>query len=116
MKHYKQLLLNKLTYTGWEIVSRDDHTDWWLEEYWKIRSIRQNWGYELLVLFLVDPVYEGNKKSQAVWAIGATKKMPPDRPIGSGCIIQMDLQKGKFDFKLSEFVKGINEHRDRVNF
>lgn len=113
MKYYKELLLAKLIDTGWELVYQDDDTEWWLEEYWTIKSVHQNWGYEILILFLVDPMYEGNDKSQAVWAVGAATNLPINRPIYSECFIEMDLQKGKFDVKLSKFVVGINEHRDR---
>ncbi|HKD26365.1 MAG TPA: hypothetical protein VKC66_10740 [Xanthobacteraceae bacterium] len=57
MKHYKKLLLAKLTDSGWELLERCDGMEWWLDESWRIRSVKQHWGFELLVLFLVDPAY-----------------------------------------------------------
>ena len=114
MKHYKELLLNKLTTSGWELIEQDTDTDWWLEEIWRIKSTKQNWGEELNILFLVDPQFEGNNKSQAVWAIMAMKGIPSERPIGDEGIIQMDLVKGKFDQKLETFVQGINEYRNNI--
>ncbi len=115
MKHYKELLLKKLSDSGWELNEQDDDTDWWLEESWKIKSIQQNWGEEIYILFLVDPQYEGVKKSQAVWAVMAVKELPVNRPLSDVGIIEMDLQKGKFDKKLDEFIKGINTYRNKNN-
>ena len=106
------MLLKKLADTGWEIVEKSDNTDWWLEEYWKIRSIHQNWGKVIYVLFLVDPQYEGTKKSQAVWAIVGSKEIPSNRPMGDEGIAEIDLSKGKLDLKLNEFVQGIDEYRN----
>lgn len=112
MKHYKEILLNKLTLSGWELIQQDTDTDWWLEESWGIKSVKQNWGEELNILFLVDPQFEGSDKSQAVLAIMATKSIPHERPIGDEGIVQMDLVKGKFDQKLEAFIQSINEYRD----
>ena len=114
MKHYKELLLSKLSVSGWELTEQDDDTDWWLEEIWRIRSVQQNWGAEVCILFLVDPQYEGRKKSQAVWAVMAANEVPAERPIGDEGIVLMDLMKGKFDQKLADFVRGINEYRNNI--
>ena len=111
MKYYKELLLKKLSDSGWELLGQDSDTDWWLEESWKVRSIQQNWGEEIYILFLVDPQYDGTNKSQAVWAVMAVKEIPNERQIGDEGIIQMDLVKGKFNKKLEAFVHGINEYR-----
>jgi len=114
MKHYKELLLKKLADSGWKLTEQDNDTDWWLEEAWKIKSIQQKWGEEIYILFLVDPQYEGTKKSQAVWAVMAVKEVPEDRPLSDEGIFEMDLQKGKFDQKLEEFVQGINVYRNNI--
>jgi hypothetical protein len=114
MKHYKELLLQKLSTTGWELIEQDDDTDWWLDETWRIKSIQQGWGEEIYILFLVDPQYEGTKKDTAVWAVMAVNEVPTERPIGNQGIIEMDLVKGKFDQKLEGFVQGINEYRNKI--
>lgn len=49
MKLYKRLLLKKLGESGWDLISQDSDTDWWLEEAWTIKSIHNNWGFELLI-------------------------------------------------------------------
>ena len=95
------------------MIEKNDDTDWWLEETWKIKSINQAYGLELYILFLVDPQYDGSNKSQAVWAVSAVEEMPNHRPIDNEEIVQMDMQKGKFDQKLETFVLGINEFRNR---
>jgi len=112
MKYYKELLLKKLTYSGWQLVEEDDNTDWWLESYWKLQSIKQNYGQEIFVLFLVDPQYDGHNKSSAVWAVGAYQQIPQERPLEDG-ISFMPMMKGKFDEKLTQFVVEINEYRNQ---
>lgn len=84
MKYYKELLLKKLADTGWELVAQNDDTDWWLEEFWKVKSIQQNWGEEVYILFLVDPQYEGteNRGQNTVFSnISNYCVLPP------GCLI-----------------------------
>ncbi|MFL0805628.1 MAG: hypothetical protein K6L81_18085 [Agarilytica sp.] len=114
MKYYKELLLKKLVDTGWELTQQDDDTDWWLESYWKLTSVKQNYGHEIYVLFLVDPQYDGQNKGSAVWAVGAYEQIPTDRPLEDGVSI-MDMVKGKLGDKLSMFVKEINEHRNEIH-
>lgn len=114
MKYYKELLLKKLAETGWERTVESDDTDWWLESWWKIRSNKQSYGYELYILFLVDPQYDGNNKSSAVWAVGAQREIPHQRPLNEG-ICEMDMVKGKFDEKLTKFVSVLNEHRNEIH-
>ncbi len=104
MKTYKEILLKKLANDGWELRLRNDHTDWWVDEHWKIKSVVHNWGMEIFIHFLVDPQYEGIKKSSAVWAISATHSMPRDRIEAEQGIALMALSKGKFDKNISEFV------------
>lgn len=65
------------------------------------------------MLFLVDPQYEGQHKSEAVWAVSAYTEIPQDRPLEDG-ISTMSMVKGKFDEKLGQFVVEINEYRDQV--
>ena len=51
MKYYKELLLKKLTDSGWELEEQNNDTDWWLEEYWKVKSIKDSWGKEIYIMF-----------------------------------------------------------------
>lgn len=113
MKYYKQLLLQKLRDDGWELLERNDDCEWWLEEAWKIRSIKEHWGYEVFILFLVDPQYDGPSKHRAVWAVAARTEQPTERPLDDG-VAAMDLQRGKFDEKLQALVDAIGRHRDAI--
>jgi hypothetical protein len=106
MKPYKEILLKKLVNEGWELHRRDDHSDWWADEHWKIKSVVQNWGLKVFIHFLVDPQYEGTKKSSAVWAISATHSMPRDRIEAEQGIALMPLSKGKFDKNSSQGPSG----------
>ena len=114
MKYYKELLLTKLVDSGWELKGKDDDTDWWLESYWTIQSIKQNYGFEIFILFLVDPHYDGMDKETAVWAVGAFDEVPLEyRSDEEICV--MDFVKGKLEEKLTKFVGEINEHRNTTN-
>jgi len=111
MKHYQEQLLSLLHESGWELAVRDDDTEWWSAEQWTIKSLRESWGEELLINFLVDPQYEGLVKHSAVWAVSASIRQPQDRIEAQEGIATMDLVKGKYESKLKSFVSAINRHR-----
>lgn len=115
MKFYKQEILNRLAETGWELVSTDDPGDWWLEEFWVVRSTKQNWGTELYLYFLVDPQYDGNNKGSAVWTVEAFSAQLTERPVGNQSISELYLQKGKFKENIGAFLDGINSYRNNQN-
>jgi hypothetical protein len=114
MKTYQKDLLAKLTEDGWELILQEDYTDWWSNGYWKIKSVKNNWGLEIYIHFLVDPHYDGPKKETAVWAVAASSVLPADRLEAENGISLMALSKGKFNENLSEFVREINNYRNRV--
>lgn len=114
MRPFKQMLLKLLSERGWELISRDSDTDWWVEEHWLIRSVRENWGQELILSFLVDPQYDGHIKRQAIWAIGATEEVPQNRLSAERGIARMRLVKGQFRENLAAFVDRLGEHRRRT--
>ncbi len=110
MKHYKRLLLSKLVDNGWELEEINSDTDWWVEEFWVIKSTRNKRGYELTIFFLVDPQFAGTDKSKAVWAVSAATEMKYDRVSAENGVALMDLVRGKFDTRLSAFVDMLNIH------
>jgi hypothetical protein len=114
MKLYKELLLRALIGSGWELVERGEGDEWWLEEWWKIRSVKQHWGYELFIVFLTDPLYTGVEKHRNVWAIAAFTGLPSLRPLEEG-IATINLQKGRFDANLGSLIGAIDQHRDRLH-
>lgn len=110
MKRYKQLIKSDLYKNGWEIQKIEDNTDWWLEEYWKIISVKQNWGQILYILFLVDPQYEGNKKSEAIRGISAMEEIPVSRPNDDG-VAFLSMSSGNYNENLENFILKLNTFR-----
>jgi hypothetical protein len=110
---YKEQLLRGLNERGWEQTAIEDGAGWWADEHWRIRSVRENWGDELILTFLVDPQSEGpRKKGHDIWQIAATPDMPPDRLVaGQGIVLWM--VKGRFDVKLKEFLDELGSYRAR---
>jgi hypothetical protein len=107
----KQVLLKLLSEDGWELVSRDTDADWWAEEHWLIRSVRENWGTELVLTFLVDPQHEGHDKSRAIWAIGATMDVPTDRGSAEKGIALVPVATGRFNERLPAFIARLDQYR-----
>ncbi len=113
MTIYKDALLDALNNSGWELVSKNNDNNWWLEEFWTMRSVQKNWGDECYILFLVDPMCDSRiDKSSAVWAILATTEPPafdkePDKEI---IITDFVLQKGKQKKNIKDFTEEINRY------
>ena len=115
MKYYKELLLDKLSKEGWELEeNNEDIKEWWFESYWRVKSIRQAYGHEVYILFLVDPQYDGQDKSSAVFSIGAFTKLPPEKLQSEG-ICTIYLVKGKLELNILEITQQLNEHRNIQN-
>ncbi len=109
---YKGQLHHCLAERGWEVVEVIDSDDWWADEYWKIQSRRNLWGYEVVLTFLVNPLWDApRKKGQGVWAVGATESIPEDRLAAETGIGELCLVKGKFDKKLQAFVVALDRYR-----
>jgi hypothetical protein len=116
MQEYKAQLRDCLEQSGWQVEEEIAGVDWWADEHWKVRSVWNLWGYELVITFLVDPHWEGtSKKRAAIWAVSATAALPSERPIGRDgeTIAWLDMMRGRFDEKLQVFVAAINSHRDQ---
>ena len=70
----KSDLLAALRESGWEVMSTETaNLDWWADEQWVVESTWSPRGFRLVLSFLVDPNWEGNRrKGQGVWAIGVS--------------------------------------------
>jgi hypothetical protein len=109
---YKAQLQRHLVDHGWEVVEVNACDDWWADEFWKVQSRRNSWGFELVLTFLVDPQWETpGKKRQGVWLIAATEAVPTDRLVAEAGIGHLHLGKGRFDEKLKAFVASLDTHR-----
>ncbi len=112
MQAYKTQLRRRLADHGWEIVEVIEGDQWWADEYWKIQSRRNVWGLEVVLTFLVDPMWEGHRKKGAgVWAVGVTAGMPDDRQVAERGIV-LSMTKGLFDEKLTDFVAALDQYRN----
>jgi hypothetical protein len=85
---------------------------WWAAEIWHVRSIRQAWGLQLVVLFLVDPMEESGRSKPLVWAVSATPEVPTDRLAASRGVALLPMSKGHFETKLEEFIDALEAYRN----
>ncbi|MPZ39066.1 MAG: hypothetical protein GEU95_13610 [Rhizobiales bacterium] len=109
---FRTLLRDRLDHDGWEVAAIDDDTDWWVDQHWRIRSVRQANGLTLFVNFMVDPQYEEADKSSAVWSITASTCLPSGRTDTKSEVAAMVLKKGRLIPNLSGFVCQLNAYRD----
>jgi hypothetical protein len=109
---YKTQLRRRLAEHGWEVVEVSKSDEWWVDEFWKVQSRRNLWGYEIVLTFLVDPLWEGGNKSQGVWAIAANDQMPADRVAAESGFRLLSMSRGRFDEQLAAFITTINDHRN----
>jgi hypothetical protein len=117
MTGYKYKMLAELQNHGWELSEViDKDLDWWVDKHWCIKSVRENWGLEIYITFLVDPHWSGNrKKGQGIWKLMASSSLPMSWNHESSEIASLSMSKGKFDFKLERFVREVNNYGSKSN-
>ncbi len=111
-RRYHIDLRRRLRNSGWEIVWIDEDTDCWADVHWFVRSTRQAYGLELVVTFLVDPMYEGGDKRSAVWSVSATINCRTSRLDAAGAIATVYLQKGYQTESLQSLVDALDAYRN----
>lgn len=113
MTSYQSKLLKALRANGWDVVSVHSADDyWWADEFWQIRSIRKDWGRELVVVFLVDPMSADNsQKNENVWAVSVTDQMPTDRSGAEKSVVECLVLNRHFDECLRKFIDQLDEFR-----
>jgi hypothetical protein len=109
---FRTLLRDRLDRDGWEVMAIDDDTDWWVDQHWEIRSTRQANGLTLFLNFMVDPQHEGTHKSNAVWSITASTRLPAGRTDTTGQVAAMVKQKGRLARNLNAFIGELNAYRN----
>ena len=115
MSTYKKQIERKLIENNWEIVEIDTSNEWWDDEHWKVNSIKKAIDIQIVIIFKVNPHFEGNrKKGQGIWEIDALTEFPLDWTDKVNMIVSLDMTKGKFDLKLEEFVLGLNTYRNSI--
>ena len=113
LSSYKTQLQDRLIECGWEQTELVDLDEWWADDCWRIRSIRQCWGLELFLTFLVDPHWEGAHTGEKplVWAIVATAELPETRTVQDP-IATLSMAKRKFSPKMEEFIATLDQYRE----
>lgn len=115
MKTYKERIWQSLVDHGWEVDSCHEADEWWAEEHWLIRSVREYWGRELVLTFLVDPLYDGQDKGVGVWAVAANQSQPSDRLSAEDGIALIRVRDMNFPETLEHFVTEIDVYRRAEN-
>jgi len=115
MSNYKKKIEQKLFESNWEIIEIDTSNEWWDDEHWKIKSIKDKTKTEVVIIFKVDPQFEGTrKKGQGICEIDALTKFPDDWIDKTNSIASLNMTKRKFDIKLEEFIFDLNEYRNQI--
>lgn len=112
MANYKSQIEKELVKSDWEITLIDTLDEWWIEEFWEIKSVKRGYPLKLVIIFEVDPMSINNgDNSYLIWNIEAFKELPKDKFNKEQSIASLSMTKRKFNVKLDEFMKGINEAR-----
>lgn len=114
MKYYQEILLSKLSNTGWELLLEDNDSDWNVESSWKVRSIREAYGTEIEVLFFLDPMAGIFNKKPSVWCITAYLSLEGSE-INTDSIADTVLSKGKIQKNIEDFVNELNDYRSKIH-
>lgn len=113
MHAYKSQLLKALSEHGWEVVEFIAGEEWWVDEYWKVQSRHSCWGLEIVLVFLIDPLWDIPRKSgQGVWAISAHEIVPTDRLVAGEGFAELCRVKGRYDENVHTFVTAIDAFRN----
>lgn len=112
MPTFKKQIENAFLKNDWEIVLIDSNDEWWLEEFWEIKSNKRGFPASLFISFEKDPMsIDIGKNSSSIWCIRASKNLPKDRLDDKGSISELNLTTRKFKVRLEKFIKDINDFR-----
>ena len=113
MESFKVQLRRHLVDHGWEVEEVLASDDWWADEFWKVQSRRNLWGFEVVLTFLVDPQWLDFHAGQRIWAIAVTEGMPVGRlEASTQSIALLVMVKGRFDAELATFGAALDTHRN----
>ena len=77
METQRTQILNLLPDYGWRLVRAEEDLEWWADEMWRLESVWSPVGSRAYITFLVDPLFEGNrKKGEAVWGVMGSLDKP----------------------------------------
>lgn len=108
MKSFKREISRLLDETGWAVAIVESETDEWLDERWVIRSVRQKWGMELHLHFLVK-----HDDDDIVYCVTATNQRLREQPTADASIAVLYVHDDEFDQKLVQFFSQIERFREK---
>jgi len=112
MPTYVSQIEKELRANGWEVASIEgEGSDWWWTQRWVVRSNQDAWGAELVVTFLVDPMWESGPRSVAY--VAATEFPPKERVAAMNGVALLDMCRGDFRERLHTFVAELTSWRSR---
>lgn len=114
MTKYKKQIEAALIKGEWEIILIDRIDDWWIEEFWRIKSKKLVYDLEFFLVFEVDPMSLDNN-SPEVNNVGAYSQFPLNRLDKSYSIGVLDMKKGPFDIRLNDFIQCMESYRKSFN-
>ena len=70
-------ILDRLSDYGWRLAAIEENLEWWADEMWRLESVWSPAGSRAYITFLVDPLFEGNrKKGESVWGVMVSLDKP----------------------------------------
>ncbi len=105
----KDRILETLEENGWKRSAVDRNCDWWADEFWRLSSVWSPAGTRAWLVFLVDPMWEGNRRpGEGVWAVAVDAAQRKER---SGWAFVMPLGR-RWERGLEELVAALRAIRE----
>jgi hypothetical protein len=86
MQEQRDDLKKRLEEDGWQVIEEDNtKLEWRAAEIWRVESFWSPQGFSLWLTFLIDEAASPeSSKSEKVWAIGTSRKLPLDQQTAQG--------------------------------
>lgn len=112
---HKAHLIARLSQDCWEQVGSVDINEWWAGDCWRMRSIRQAYGAELFITFLVDLMWDRlhTGEEAPISAVAATNCVPESRRLDEP-IAWLGISTRGFESKLAAFALAISVYRNTL--
>lgn len=110
MKPLTQKLADYLELDGWNVSAMSSgDLEWWADEIWELRSLWSPLGLTAFMIFLVDPMWNGERmKGQGVWAVTICSQLPRDRmEAEKGAMIRVHASKSEIE----KFIEQVDKLR-----
>lgn len=109
---YGQQIHARLNNAGWDLEQVEPETDWYATEHWRFGSVKQAYGSDIYISFMVDPMCDDQN---SIWCVRAGINIPTYFHQSEGEIAELHMSRGMFREKLDAFIEAINENRNKVH-